>query len=240
MPPGAICGIMDPVRRRFRNRNGCLLLLLAVFPKAARRQETREQPPDYPMTAPRDQPAEGSLSGPAAGTGRGGKPDGPAPGLGADSARPGRVGQQADHRQLAAPAQAAFLQPAASARPSSSWAPRRRSPGRSSRPSTPRRWPSTWRSTWTSPRVQVRFVISTPDVQPLLGEKPLPLQQAAASAAAAPGTPRLARVAAARPRRASPTFALTPDGGCRRRRRQRWRRARQAATSSRPSWSPRR
>jgi len=29
------------------------------------------------------------------------------------------------------------------------------------------------------PTVQVRFVISTPDVQPLLGEKPLPLQQAA-------------------------------------------------------------
>ncbi len=31
-----------------------------------------------------------------------------------------------------------------------------------------------------SPGVQVRFVISTPDVQPLLGENPLPLQQAAA------------------------------------------------------------
>ena len=30
------------------------------------------------------------------------------------------------------------------------------------------------------PAVQVRFVISTPDVQPLLGENPLPLQQAAA------------------------------------------------------------
>ena len=30
------------------------------------------------------------------------------------------------------------------------------------------------------PTVQVRFVISTPDVQPLLGENPLPLQQAAA------------------------------------------------------------
>ena len=31
-----------------------------------------------------------------------------------------------------------------------------------------------------APGVQVRFVISTPDVQPLLGENPLPLQQAAA------------------------------------------------------------
>ena len=31
-----------------------------------------------------------------------------------------------------------------------------------------------------TPAVQVRFVISTPEVQPLLGEKPLPLQQAAA------------------------------------------------------------
>ena len=31
-----------------------------------------------------------------------------------------------------------------------------------------------------SPGVQVRFVISTPEVQPLLGENPLPLQQAAA------------------------------------------------------------
>ena len=31
-----------------------------------------------------------------------------------------------------------------------------------------------------APGVQVRFVITTPDVQPLLGEKPIPLQQAAA------------------------------------------------------------
>jgi chromosomal replication initiator protein len=31
-----------------------------------------------------------------------------------------------------------------------------------------------------APAIQVRFVISTPDVQPLLGENPLPLQQAAA------------------------------------------------------------
>ncbi len=33
------------------------------------------------------------------------------------------------------------------------------------------------------PEVQVRFVITTPDVQPLLGEKPLPLQQAATAPA---------------------------------------------------------
>jgi len=31
------------------------------------------------------------------------------------------------------------------------------------------------------PQLQIRFVISTPDVQPLLGEKPLPLQQAGAA-----------------------------------------------------------
>ncbi|MGI4790613.1 MAG: chromosomal replication initiator protein DnaA, partial [Janthinobacterium lividum] len=31
-----------------------------------------------------------------------------------------------------------------------------------------------------APDIQIRFVISTPDVQPLFGEKPLPLQQAAA------------------------------------------------------------
>jgi len=36
-----------------------------------------------------------------------------------------------------------------------------------------------------SPGVQVRFVISTPEVQPLLGENPLPLQQAAALPSAA-------------------------------------------------------
>jgi len=35
------------------------------------------------------------------------------------------------------------------------------------------------------PGLQVRFVISTPDVQPLLGEKPLPLQQAASPTPAA-------------------------------------------------------
>ncbi len=35
------------------------------------------------------------------------------------------------------------------------------------------------------PEVQVRFVISTPEVQPLLGEAPLPLQQAAAAPATA-------------------------------------------------------
>jgi chromosomal replication initiator protein len=36
-----------------------------------------------------------------------------------------------------------------------------------------------------APAIQVRFVISTPDVQPLLGENPLPLQQAAALASTA-------------------------------------------------------
>ena len=35
-----------------------------------------------------------------------------------------------------------------------------------------------------APDIQVRFVIATPDVQPLLGEQPLPLQQAAALPAA--------------------------------------------------------
>ncbi len=38
-----------------------------------------------------------------------------------------------------------------------------------------------------APQVQVRFVISTPDVQPLLGEKPLPLRQAARHEAPLPG-----------------------------------------------------
>lgn len=57
------------------------------------------------------------------------------------------------------------------------------------------------------PAVQVRFVISTPDVQPLLGEQPLPLQQAAAP---------LARPAPS-PESQTPVplgqseFALTPD-----------------------------
>ena len=42
------------------------------------------------------------------------------------------------------------------------------------------------------PEVQVRFVISTPEVQPLLGEAPLPLQQAAApSTALVPSAPAL-------------------------------------------------
>lgn len=36
-----------------------------------------------------------------------------------------------------------------------------------------------------APDIQVRFVIATPDVQPLLGEQPLPLQQAAALASTA-------------------------------------------------------
>ena len=42
-----------------------------------------------------------------------------------------------------------------------------------------------------APRVQVRFVISTPDVQPLLGEKPLPLRQAARHDVPVPGPPAL-------------------------------------------------
>lgn len=42
-----------------------------------------------------------------------------------------------------------------------------------------------------APHVQVRFVISTPDVQPLLGEKPLPLRQAARQEAPVPGEPLL-------------------------------------------------
>jgi len=42
-----------------------------------------------------------------------------------------------------------------------------------------------------APRVQVRFVISTPDVQPLLGEKPLPLRQAARHETPVPGEPLL-------------------------------------------------
>ena len=52
------------------------------------------------------------------------------------------------------------------------------------------------------PTVQVRFVISTPDVQPLLGEKPLPLQQAA--------SPR--PVPEALLLDVQPALALTPDG----------------------------
>jgi len=42
-----------------------------------------------------------------------------------------------------------------------------------------------------APHVQVRFVISTPDVQPLLGEKPLPLRQAARHDVPVPGAPAL-------------------------------------------------
>jgi len=53
------------------------------------------------------------------------------------------------------------------------------------------------------PMVQVRFVISTPDVQPLLGEKPLPLQQAA--------SPRPAPEALLLD--TQPALALTHDGG---------------------------
>ncbi len=54
------------------------------------------------------------------------------------------------------------------------------------------------------PTVQVRFVISTPDVQPLLGEKPLPLQQAASPRPVPPPEPLLLDV--------QPALALTPDG----------------------------
>ncbi len=42
-----------------------------------------------------------------------------------------------------------------------------------------------------APAVQVRFVISTPAVQPLLGEKPLPLRQAARQEVPVPGAPLL-------------------------------------------------
>ncbi len=61
------------------------------------------------------------------------------------------------------------------------------------------------------PTVQVRFVISTPDVQPLLGEKPLPLQQAAAplprpAPDASPLGSRLPVLAG------QSSLVLTPDG----------------------------
>lgn len=56
------------------------------------------------------------------------------------------------------------------------------------------------------PTVQVRFVISTPDVQPLLGETPLPLQQAA-SPLIRPMSESLLPVLAGQ---SAP--ALTPDG----------------------------
>jgi chromosomal replication initiator protein len=55
-----------------------------------------------------------------------------------------------------------------------------------------------------SPTVQVRFVISTPDVQPLLGEKPLPLQQAASPLPQSAPEALLLDV--------QPALALTPDG----------------------------
>ncbi len=58
------------------------------------------------------------------------------------------------------------------------------------------------------PAVQVRFVISTPDVQPLLGEQPLPLQQAAAPLARpAPSPESLLPVPAGQSE-----LALVPDG----------------------------
>lgn len=54
------------------------------------------------------------------------------------------------------------------------------------------------------PTVQVRFVISTPDVQPLLGEKPLPLQQAASPRPAPSPESLLLDV--------QPALALSADG----------------------------
>lgn len=57
------------------------------------------------------------------------------------------------------------------------------------------------------PTVQVRFVISTPDVQPLLGEKPLPLQQAASPL---PPPESLLPVPAGQAGQGA--LALTPDG----------------------------
>ena len=69
-----------------------------------------------------------------------------------------------------------------------------------------------------TPGVQVRFVISTPDVQPLLGVQPLPLQQAA-SPFSVPPSPAPASALpesgdALLPVPAGQTsLALTPDGG---------------------------
>ena len=63
------------------------------------------------------------------------------------------------------------------------------------------------------PDVQVRFVISTPEVQPLLGEAPLPLQQAAAAppAALVLAAPALVPSAPALPAETEST-ALTSTG----------------------------
>ena len=55
------------------------------------------------------------------------------------------------------------------------------------------------------PQIQVRLVISTPDVQPLLGEKPLPLQQAAAPLPRPDPRPQPMLLDV------QPALALTPD-----------------------------
>jgi len=59
------------------------------------------------------------------------------------------------------------------------------------------------------PQLQIRFVISTPDVQPLLGEKPLPLQQA--GAARVPSADSGALVPVGLP--TQPALPLAPDPG---------------------------
>ncbi len=65
------------------------------------------------------------------------------------------------------------------------------------------------------PSVQVRFVISTPDVQPLLGEKPLPLQQAASPLAGprhtAPPVPSPSNELALPVLASQTTLPLAPD-----------------------------
>ncbi len=63
------------------------------------------------------------------------------------------------------------------------------------------------------PAVQVRFVISTPSVQPLLGEKPLPLQQAASPLAEPPVTALAPPVTALAPLQETLPFAAPTHGG---------------------------
>ena len=118
-----------------------------------------------------DKPQEQQLE-----LGRGRQRHRPAQGLGADPAGPG------DARSTSRPS-------------TTGCAPSSRSPGTaawscSGAPSpfarewTEKKYTQTLRNSLAqfldTPDVQVRFVISKPDVQPLLGEKPLPLQQAAA------------------------------------------------------------
>lgn len=64
------------------------------------------------------------------------------------------------------------------------------------------------------PHVQVRFVISTPEVQPLLGENPLPLQQAASIGSLSPlsGTDYLAPESQRSPFPNQSALALMPNG----------------------------